>query len=384
MIIQHYKRPAPALTTAQWLCYSRLMDDLKLLLRYATRLLIWIAPIEFLLGRAISRASRQMPAGEVGAAIFGAISNIGAFLVMPAFILVSLVLLLSAVAALRAPAAAPHTAPGEVYLPRFLAAALIVLLIFSVAFLFPATPLPLLFLYNLLSAAVILGIAGAFLLRRAGTPALRVTVALFGLAYLGYYLYALAAILAQGAGLPVGDFGVAANAAGEAAGMAAGISLLWTAGLFRRAPGAPRPRPLWLILAVPAGAIVMIAPLFESWLQGVATQFSVGFTLFLPVPVSALALAAYCYALLAANSRRARAVTGLPWAWEVGAALCLLPAAGYQLQLNYQHLLLAAVLLLLTGTIRPLSSAVPQAGSAPAATPAPWPEGHAAEQGPVR
>jgi hypothetical protein len=348
MIIQHYKRPAPALTTAQWLCYSRLMDDLKLLLRYATRLLIWIAPIEFLLGRAISRASRQMPAGEVGAAIFGAISNIGAFLVMPAFILVLL----------------------------------IVLLIFSVAFLFPATPLPLLFLYNLLSAAVILGIAGAFLLRRAGTLALRVTVALFGLAYLGYYLYALAAILAQGAGLPVGDFGVAANAAGEAAGMAAGISLLWTAGLFRRGPGTPRPRLLWLILAVLAGAVVMIAPLFESWLQGVATQFSVGFTLFLPVPVSALALAAYCYALLAANSRRAREVTGVPWGWEVGAALCLLPAAGYQLQLNYQHLLLAAVLLLLTGTIRPLSSAVVRADSAPAT--APWPEGRAAEQGPVR
>jgi hypothetical protein len=358
------------------------MDDLKLLLRYATRLLIWIAPIEFLLGRAISRASRQMPAGEVGAAIFGAISNIGAFLVMPAFILVLLVLLLSAVAALRAPA--PPETPALARLPRLTALLLIVLLVFSVAFLFPATPLPLLFLYNLLSAAVILSITGAFLLRRVGTPALRVTVALFGLAYLGYYLYALAAILAQGAALPVGDFGVAANAAGEAAGMAAGISLLWTAGLFRRAPGAPRPRPLWLILAILAGAIVMIAPLFEEWLQGVATQFSVGFTLFLPVPVSALALAAYCYALLAANSCRAREVTGVPWAWEVGAALCLLPAAGYQLQLNYQHLLLAAVLLLLTGAIRPLSSAVPHADSAPASTPAPWPESRAAEQEPVR
>jgi hypothetical protein len=366
------------------------MDDLKLLLRYATRLLIWIAPVEFLLGRAISRAARQMPAGEVGAAIFGAISNIGAFLVMPAFILVALILLLSAGAALRAPAPkgaskeAPSGPPAEVRLPRFLAGALIALLVFSVAFLFPATPLPLLFLYNLLSAVVILGIAATFLLRRAGTVALRVTVALFGLAYLGYYLYALAAILAQGAGLPVGELGVAANAAGEAAAMAAGISLLWTAGLFRRTPGVARIHPLWLILAGLAGAIVLIAPLFETWLQGVATQFSVGFTLFLPVPVSALALAAYCYALLAAGSRRAPAITGLPWAWEVGAALCLLPAAGYQLQLNYQHLLLAAVLLLITGTIRPLSSAVPRAESAPAATPAPWPEGRAAEQGPVR
>ena len=358
------------------------MDDLKLLLRYATRLLIWIAPFEFLLGRAISRAARQMPAGEVGAAIFGAISNIGAFLVMPAFILVALVLLLSAGAALRAPA--PPDPPIESRLPRFLAAALIVLLVFSVAFLFPATPLPLLFLYNLISAVVILGIAAAFLLRRTGTVALRVTVALFGLAYLGYYLYALAAILAQGFGLPVGEFGVAANAAGEAAAMTAGISLLWTAGLFRRAPGVPRLHPLWLVLAGLAGAVVLIAPLFETWLQGVATQFSVGFTLFLPVPVSALALAAYCYALLAANSRRGPGITGLPWAWDMGAALCLLPAAGYQLQLNYQHLLLAAVLLLITGTIRPLSSAVPRAESAPATAPAAWPEGRAAEQRPVR
>src|SRR5207302_11108301 len=79
----------------------RSMDELNLLLRYATRVLICIAPLEFLLGRAISRAARQMPAGDVGAAVFGAISDAGTFLVMPAFVLVLLVLLLAAVLALR-------------------------------------------------------------------------------------------------------------------------------------------------------------------------------------------------------------------------------------------------------------------------------------------
>jgi len=77
------------------------MADLNLLLRYTARLLIWIAPVEFLLGRAISRASRQMPAGDVGAAVFGAISSVGAFLVMPAFVLALVVLVLAAVGALR-------------------------------------------------------------------------------------------------------------------------------------------------------------------------------------------------------------------------------------------------------------------------------------------
>ena len=134
--------------------------------------------------------------------------------------------------------------------------------------------------------------------------------------------------------------------------MLAGISLLWTAGLFQR--GGPRPRRLWIGLAGVAGAFVLIAPLFEQWLQGVATQFSVGFTL-LPAPVSALALAAWIYAAFALNSGDAAARTRIPWAWEAGAGVLLLPAAGYQLQLNYQHILLIITLLLMTGLLRPLS-----------------------------
>lgn len=343
------------------------MDDLGLLLRYATRLLIILAPLEFLLGRAISRAARQMPAGDLGAAVFGAIGSMGAFLVMPAFLLVLLVLVLAAILGLR-PGSSPVLAgdksigdPGLIW-PRPLSAALIVFLVASVALLVPGTPAPLLVVYNVLSAGLVLGTVAAFVARARAGRAVRVTLALFGLAYGGYYIYALAAILAQAGGLPLGEIGLAANACGEAAGQAAAISLFWAAGPLAPVPAARRIYPLPLALAGLAAAGVLIGALFEQWLQGVATQFSVGFTLFLPVPVQALALAGWVYAVLVANSRPAAARTGLPWAWELGAGLLLLPAAGYQLQLNYQHLLLVATLLLLTGLLRPFSG---RAGPAP-------------------
>jgi len=336
------------------------MDDLNLLLKYATRLLIWLAPLEFLLGRAISRASRQMPAGELGAAIFSAISGVGTFLVMPAFLLVLVVLAATAGLALRAgrgPALATAGAPGLAW-SRPLAGLLLLFLALSIALLLPGVPPLALLVYNLVSAALVLAIAFTFAgWARAGL-AVRASLALLGLAYAGYYVYASAAILAQAADVPVGDAGVLANALGEAAAMAAGISLLASAGLFRRAPGGWRRRLPWAIPAGLATLVVLVAAHFEQWLQGVATQFSVGFTLFLPVPVSALALGAWVYATLAMCSRHAAVATGLPWAWDFGAGLLLLPAAGYQLQLNYQHLLLVAALLLLSGLLRPLSGGV--------------------------
>src|SRR5689334_18233106 len=137
------------------------MDELNLLLRYATRLLIWIAPLEFLCGRAISRAARQMPAGEVGATIFGAISTAGTFLVMPAFVLVAVVLALTAVLALRGDrtGALPPPADLGTAWPRPLAGLLLLLVVFSVALPTPNAPPPLLFAYNCVSAATILGTA---------------------------------------------------------------------------------------------------------------------------------------------------------------------------------------------------------------------------------
>jgi hypothetical protein len=236
--------------------------------------------------------------------------------------------------------------------------------------LLPNTPPLLLIVYNLISAPLMGAILGLGLMRGGARPALRWTLALLALAYAGYYIYTLGSTLAQGFGWPVGGVAVAANSLGEAAAMAAGISLFALAGLWPRPPGAPRPRLGWGIGAVVAFALIAVASLFEEWVQGVATQFSVGFTLFLPVPVTALALAAWVYATLALNSRHAAAQSALPWAWEAGAALILLPTAGYALQLNYQHLLLAVTFLLLTGLLRPFSAqAAPVAAST--AIPAP-------------
>ncbi|HUS14344.1 MAG TPA: hypothetical protein VM536_04910 [Chloroflexia bacterium] len=356
------------------------MDDLTLLLRYATRLLLWLAPLEFLLGRAISRASRQMPAGDTGAAVLSAISSVGSFLVMPSFILVLLVLVAGAILGLRGPKTGRPGMGGPGW-PPALAVAVLAFVACSVVLLSPDPAPALLVVYNAASALLVLGLVVWFVSWPSAGSALRVTVGLLGLSYAGYYTYALAALLAQYAGWPVGEFGVAANAFGEGVAMLAGISLLWTSGLLGGAAGRPGPRRLWLLLAGVAAAVVLVGPQFEEWLQGVATQFSVGFTLFLPVPVTALALAAWIYAVLAANSRDATRQTGQPWAWEIGGALLLLPAAGYQLQLNYQHLLLVATLLLLTGRLRPLSgltTIVPLPGATRVVAPVP-----ATEPGPA-
>ena len=85
--------------------------------------------------------------------------------------------------------------------------------------------------------------------------------------------------------------------------------------------------------------------------------------------IGALALAAWIYAAFALNSGDAAARARIPWAWEAGAGVLLLPAAGYQLQLNYQHILLIITLLLMTGLLRPLSGPAREAlARAPAPT----------------
>ena len=50
---------------------------------------------------------------------------------------------------------------------------------------------------------------------------------------------------------------------------------------------------------------------------------------------------------------------GVPWLREVGAALILLPVAGFDLLSNYQLTVAILVVLLLTGLVRPLSQPVP-------------------------
>jgi hypothetical protein len=116
-------------------------------------------------------------------------------------------------------------------------------------------------------------------------------------------------------------------------------------------------RPLRLAVALLPGLFLAAAPLFETWMQGVLARMSVGFTLFLPSPVIAGAAVAYVYALLTCWDREAPAQLGLPWLRDLGAGLLLLPVAGFDLLSNYQLAMAALTLLLLTGLVRPLSTA---------------------------
>jgi hypothetical protein len=152
---------------------------------------------------------------------------------------------------------------------------------------------------------------------------------------------------------------VDAHFIGEALAAAWALALGWALGpLAPRREGRPPVRGRRLLVALVPGIALAVAPLFETWMQGVLARMSIGFTLFLPPPVYALAAVAYVYALLTCWDRRAPAQLGVPWLREIGAGLILLPVAGFDLLSNYQLTLAILVMLLLTGLVRPFSQPV--------------------------
>jgi hypothetical protein len=238
-------------------------------------------------------------------------------------------------------------------------------------------PLALILAINGVAAALVAGLAGRFALTAPAKPTLRLAVGLLGLAFAGYFVFVVLDEISKletvGQGLTagtLGEVGVWAHAAGEACAAAGALALGWALGPFApRAEGRTPLRVRRLLVALVPGVLLAVAPLFETWLQGVLVRMSIGFTLFLPPPVYALAAVAYVYALLTCWDRRAAAQLGVPWLREIGAALLLLPVAGFDLLSNYQLTVAILVMLLLTGLVRPLSQPV----SVPATTPRPVP-----------
>ena len=179
---------------------------------------------------------------------------------------------------------------------------------------------------NLASAGIVVGTAGVFALQAQEKPTLRLALGLLGLAFVGYYIYVLLAIVAglQTTGQPTGQ-----SAAGDTAVWAhffgEGLAMLWVFALFWAvgplAPPGERRTP-WsrrrLAIAIVPGVLIAVAPLFETWMQGVLARMSLGFTLFLPTPVYALAAVAYVYALLTCWDRRAAAQPGPTLAARAG------------------------------------------------------------------
>lgn len=335
------------------------MNELNLFFRYALRLLLVAGVIEFLLGRTLSRVLGMLNPSPVTDVING-LAGVGMRLLEPVYLLALVVLTLAAGWPWLAGRAA---GAGPLAWPRPLTAGIIAFVLLSLVM---AAALPsdiFKIAINGLGAAIVVGSAGLFALAGQAKPTLRLAVGLLGLAYAGSYVYVLSQIgrPAPGAGAAAdggGDLGITAHFVGEALAFAWAFAVFWAVG-----PWAPRGegrtpfRPLRLAVALLPGLFLAAAPLFETWMQGVLARMSIGFTLFLPSPVIALAAVAYFYALLTCWDSQAPAQLGLPWLRDLGAGLLLLPVAGFDLLSNYQLTVAALTLLLLTGLVRPLSTA---------------------------
>jgi len=374
------------------------MTELHLLFRYALMLLLVAGPVEFGLGRALSRIGGMLQPGPVADVVNG-VATFGLRLLEPVHLLALVVLALAALlpivdfrfwmAEAKTPpgesAAAPSAgSPGDsadpkskIQNPKWLSLLIGAFLLLSLTLTVVPAPVPLALILaiNGVAAALVVGGAAWFALMARTHAALRLAVGLLGLAFAGYFVFVVLDEVSKletvGQALTagtLGDIGVWAHALGEGSAVAWALVVGWALGPF--APGRAARVPLRLgrlLIALVPGVLLAVAPLFETWMQGVLARMSIGFTLFLPPPVYAVAAVAYVYTLLTCWDPRAQAQLGIPWLREIGAALILLPVAGFDLLSNYQLTMAILVMLLLTGLVRPLSQPVP----APAAAPQP-------------
>jgi hypothetical protein len=372
------------------------MTELRLLFRYALMLLLVAGPVEFGLGRALSRIGGMLQPGPVADGV-NAVATFGLRLLEPVHLLALVVLTLAALlpildfrvrsADLEAgdlprpqssnPQSAIRNPQSAIRNPKWLSLLIGAFLLLSLTLTVVPTPVPLALILaiNGVAAALVVGLAARFALTARTQPALRLAVGLLGLAFAGYFVFVVLDEVSKletvGQALTagtLGDIGVWAHALGEGSAVAWALVVGWALGPF--APGRAGRVPLrWqrLLVALVPGVLLAVAPLFETWMQGVLARMSIGFTLFLPPPVYAVAAVAYVYALLTCWDPRAPAQLGIPWLREMGAALILLPVAGFDLLSNYQLTVAILVILLVTGLVRPLSQPV----LAPAAAPQP-------------
>lgn len=200
--------------------------------------------------------------------------------------------------------------------------------------------------FGLISAAVMLALAGQALADRRQAPVRSLIVLVTVLAYLGGQYHVLAVQAYQ-------SFAVNSN---PPAGMAAlevaeALVLLNTFLIFSVWSGVRLrhdSRPTLTQLAVAGALIALFLGSYygrpDSSTASILSLWSLGLTLYLPVPLYALALGLFGATLVRCADRARRDETAV---WEL-VALGLLPVAGLTLELTYQHLVALTALLLLT------------------------------------
>ena len=293
---------------------------------------------ELVLFRTLSRVGVHMPKQGIVLDVYELLVQLGSYAFNVSSIAVVVAVALVAYAALR----------GEFGRQPLLAAvapALAALVGISVLFAFteegPAGKL----VYGLMSAAIMIALAGEAYAGRRLAPLRSLVVMITVLAYLGAQYHVLAAQAYQVMGLTADPpAGMPALEAAEALVLLNAFLIFWGWSGVRLRPDA---RPTLLQLGVAGLLIVLFVGSYygrpDSSTAAILSLWSLGLTLYLPVPLYALAVGLYG-ATLAHCLAQARRGGRPPWD---AVALGLLPVAGLTLELTYQHLVALLVLSLL-------------------------------------
>lgn len=315
------------------------MDERALLARYVATALLPIAGVEWLLGRTVSRMAAAPTLEGLPRTIVEVLGRTGIFVLSTSFLLAASLVCLSALSfgALANQERRPLMLALAYFLPLFTA--------FAIAHSFLETQVWVNVVFNILALMAMWWVALSFVMNREVTVEARIAVLLVALAWSGWYYYVLGALL-EGA--------VFLLNLGEMIAVAAVFALFAAiavpGGEWRHLRRWVAPALLTVLFSI--GNIAdMIA---DQGFMGVFTTWSVGFNLFLPWPLYAVANALFTYSVLTCFSKRegksafANANTGL--------GLLLIVFAGYNLQLPYQHLLAVLSLMLLSGLARPFGT----------------------------
>ncbi len=294
---------------------------------------------ELILFRTLSRVAVHIPKQGIALAIFDALVHVGSYAFNLASVAVVVALVLVSCAAMRGQF-------GRRPLAAAVGPGLIALAGGSVLLGFLNEDSTARLLYGLISAAIMLALAGQALGDRQRAPWRSVIVGVTVLAYLfaQYHVLAIEAYqsLAISSNPPAS---IAALEIAEALVLLNAFLVFCVWSGVRLRPGAGPTR----LQLVTAGVLIVLflgsyygRP--DSSTASILSLWSLGLTLYLPVPLYALALGLYGATIVRCFQRARREETA---ALDT-IALAILPVAGLTLELTYQYLVALLALLLLT------------------------------------
>ncbi len=293
---------------------------------------------ELLLFRTLSRVGVHIPKDGLVLRVYDALVIAGSYAFNVSSVAAVVAVAMFAYAMLRGE-------PGRRSLLAVVAPALAAFAGISVLFAFVEEGSTARLVYGLMSAAIMLALAGQAWADRRPPPLRRVVVGETVLAYLAAQYHVLAAQAYQAQGLtsdPPASIPLLEVAEALVLLNAFVIFWAWSGVRWRRDA---RPAPLQL--GVAGLLIILFVGSYygrpDSSTAAILSLWSLGLTLYLPMPLYALALGLYGATLAGCLNRARRGEAAL---WDA-VALGLLPVAGLTLELTYQHLVALLALLLL-------------------------------------